>query len=390
MSWTKFLNPIPVGAAAAIAARKAKRRQRQLDEVARERESSEAKNAEKADRLSRRELSKNQMALQSDVERLEGKSNSQFDSVKSSISNLSKSTMRREQAIRKASDAIENGIDAEERASSRIAKKMQSAFSSAIGGGQMSALITKATRDGKLTMSESASLTSGIANFAVSGFNALRKEVALNEGAIVELSDGVESLQDISKGIDSNARALSGLSTSGVKSGIFDSGDALDNLANGAFFWRGKRIDLIGLFLSWVSIKGCTVYEVFDRDDEDFADWLMSDKDPAMLVVGSRLITTGNETVLDSDAPYGYTISGGALVRVEPVNGAWATGTKVEKMAEVKIAPNINTVLKNAGSFGIFAAGNRWYTTLVPLFSEKLGSVLGLGDGADIVNNKAS
>jgi hypothetical protein len=254
----------------------------------------------------------------------------------------------------------------------------------------MSALITKATRDGKLTMSESASLTSGIANFAVSGFNALRKEVALNEGAIVELSDGVESLQDISKGIDSNARALSGLSTSGVKSGIFDSGDALDNLANGAFFWRGKRIDLIGLFLSWVSIKGCTVYEVFDRDDEDFADWLMSDKDPAMLVVGSRLITTGNETVLDSDAPYGYTISGGALVRVEPVNGAWATGTKVEKMAEVKIAPNINTVLKNAGSFGIFAAGNRWYTTLVPLFSEKLGSVLGLGDGADIVNNKAS
>lgn len=388
MSWTKYLNPVPQGVATYVKDRK-RRRQRQLDEVARERESSEGKTAEKTERLSRRELSKNQMALQNDVERLEGKSASQFDAVKSSVSNLSKSSMRRQKAIESANEAIENGIEAEERASARIATKMQAAFNGAIGGGMMSSMLQKATRDGKLSMSETAQIIGGLANFSIAGFNALRKEASLNEGAITELAEGVESLQEISKGIDANARALSGLSTAGVQSGLFDAGDSLDNLAHGAFFWRGKRIDLIGLFLSWVSIKGCTVYEVFDREDEDFADWLMSDKDPAKVVVGSRITDADNLAVTDKDAAYGYIIDNGVLTRVAPGASGWSIGTQVEQLAEIKIAPNINTVLKNAASFGIFAAGNRWYTTLVPLFSEKLGSILGLGDGADIVNSKA-
>lgn len=391
MDWLKYANPIPAGVQQAfIDVRRGVKRKQQLEKVAREKNESR-KETSLLQRLKSGEKTsdKSRKALRQDIDRLEGKNASQFKAVDASIKNLSKSVMRRQAEAAKVQNAIQNGIQAEEEASARIAQAMQAAFNGAIGGGKMAALLNKIAQDGRISASEQAELSSGLANFAIGGFNRLRKELALNDGAITDLEGQLEAISEVLEGIDSNARAISGLATAGTQSGLFDSGDALDNLGNGSFFWRGKRLDLIGLFLSWVSIKGCTLYEKFDREDEDFSDWLMSDKDPAKIVVGERIILTNDvAAVQDKDAETGlaFDAASSTFQRVTPSNGQWPIGCVVNQVSEIQIAPNFNTVLKNAGSFGIFAAGGKWYTTIVPLFSEKLGSLIGLGDGADIVN----
>jgi hypothetical protein len=58
----------------------------------------------------------------------------------------------------------------------------------------------------------------------------------------------------------------------------------------------------------------------------------------------------------------------------------------VEVKAELGLAPDLDAILKVAGTFGI-QTFDRWYTTVLPLFSEKLGSFLGLGEGIDFAAN---
>jgi hypothetical protein len=395
MSFKKFLSN-----------RKSDRADKLAERAARKERRSAALAAEAAERENRKRFSsfrtqqkaadsqqdKSIMALEKDVDRLEGNSSDRFDSVSSSVKNLSMSISRRQNEIEASALAIEDGIAAEEASASRVAKKMQLAFANAVGGGGMQSLLQKANKDGKLSMTELTAGVSGLANFAIAGFNGLRKEVALNEGAITTLDGQVDALFEVAEGIDGNARAISGISTVGTESGLFDSGDPLNNLANGAFFWRGKRVDVISLFLSWVSIKGCTVYTKFDREDEDLADWFMSDKDPAKVCTGFRIIGADTQAKLESDGA-GYQVdptSGAFTQAVLSAGDTWPLGALVATNQELGLAPNINTVLKAAGSFGIMAAGDRWYTTLIPLFSEKLGSLIGLGEGADLVNSKAS
>jgi hypothetical protein len=134
-----------------------------------------------------------------------------------------------------------------------------------------------------------------------------------------------------------------------------------------------------------VLLKSSTIYPKFDRDDEDFADWLMSDVDPAKVVTGNRIITTANETVLDSDGKgYTFDTANSIFAEVAPTNGSWPAGTLVEVKHELGAAPSFTSALKVIGSFGV-TTFDTWYTSLVPLFSGKLGSFLGLGDEADLL-----
>jgi hypothetical protein len=188
-------------------------------------------------------------------------------------------------------------------------------------------------------------------------------------------------------GIDANAQTISGLASTLTDQGYIDSGDFMTNLSNGAVFFNGRRMDADAFILGLTALKSARVHVEIDREDEDFADWFMTEKDAASVVVGHRIISTSeNAVVRDSDGKGFTTNSGGGFQESSSTEGTWATGTLVEVKGELGLAPDLDGIVKVAGAFGI-STFDRWYTTVLPLFSEKLGSFLGLGEGIDFAAN---
>jgi len=337
-----------------------------------------------------RQQQKSIKSLQKDVEKIEKKSRSDFMASKSALKGLQKQIDRRGMEAKKKAESILAAGKVEEQASARIAKKMQAALATS-GGGMIDAMITKALKDGRLTMPELTQLVSGVAQFAAQGFNGVRGEIAINDGFITELEGDISSLSLTCEGIDENSRLISGISTTLTDQGMFDAGDQLTNLANGSLFFRGRRLAVDALMFPLVLLKSSTCYVKFDREDEDFSDWIMSDVDPALVCTGHRVIVAGSEGNRDSDgAGFSYDSTTSSFVPVVPnANGLWPVGSLVEVKGELGVAPSFNSIIKVAGSYGI-TTFDRWYTSLAPLLSEKLGSFLGLGDGADFVNGSDS
>jgi hypothetical protein len=157
----------------------------------------------------------------------------------------------------------------------------------------------------------------------------------------------------------------------------------MDNLGNGSVFFNGRRMDAQAFILDNVLLKSARIHAKVDRDDEDFADFFMTEADPVKVMLGQRLCTTTEEcAVRETDAATGWITSGGAFQSVPPTSGFWPTGTLVNVESELKVAPDLESLFKVFGSFGIMSF-DEWYTTALPLFSEKLGSLLGLADGTD-------
>jgi hypothetical protein len=333
---------------------------------------------------------KNIKALQKDVDRLEKDGSRNYDAATKSSKSLRRQIDRRSEAVDKKIEAIQSSATAQERAAARIGAAMQQAIASA-GSSNIDAIYSKIMKDGKITMAELTQLAGGTIQFAGAGFNELRGEIALHEGEIAELEGDIEALNIVTEGIDENARVISGVTSKLTDLGVLDSGDQLNNLANGSVFFRGRRLGIDALMFPLVLLKSSTVYTQFDREDEDFGDWVMSDVDPSSVVLGSRVITTDTAASLASDGKgYGYNTTNSVFETVvKDASGNWPVGSLVEVKGVLKVAPNWESALKVLGSYGI-TTFDRWYTSLVPLFSEKLGSFLGLEDGADFVNAKKS
>jgi hypothetical protein len=116
MSFKKFLSN-----------RKSDRADKLAERAARKERRSAALAAEAAERENRKRFSsfrtqqkaadsqqdKSIMALEKDVDRLEGNSSDRFDSVSSSVKNLSMSSSRRQNEIEASALAIDDGIAAE-------------------------------------------------------------------------------------------------------------------------------------------------------------------------------------------------------------------------------------------------------------------------------------
>jgi hypothetical protein len=218
--------------------------------------------------------------------------------------------------------------------------------------------------------------------FTALAAKALREEVAANEGDIELLDSEVAALNDLSVGIDENHRSISGMGSALTDAGYLDSGDFLTNLANGAVFFNGARMDAQAFILGLVAMKSGRITPEVDRDDEDFADWFMTEADPAKVVIGRRICTTTEEcAVRDSDGD-AFVVVNGAFEQAAATNGYWPSATVVDVKTVLKVSPDLDSLLKVAGSFGIMTF-KQWYTTALPLFSEKLGTLLGLPNGVD-------
>jgi hypothetical protein len=337
--------------------------------------------ARKRDRQQRANVN----SLNKDVRSIKKESKSDFVAGKAALQGLQKQIERSQESSNTSIKAIEDGINAEEAASARIAMELQTALNGA-GGSSIDMLIAKAVKDGKLSIRELTELTSAGIQFSAKGLSTLKSEIALNDGNIAELEGEVDALEMRCGGIDENSRLISGVSTTLVNQGLFDAGDNLDNLANGSIFFRGRRLAVDALMFPLVLMKSSTIYAKFDRDDEDFGDWFMSDVDPVKVVTGNRVVGTDTTAVANSDGS-GYIFDAGtsSFQKVTPASNVWPVGTLVEVKAELASAPSFNSVLKVLGSYGI-TTFDTWYTSLVPLFSGKIGSFLGLGDSADFVN----
>jgi len=223
--------------------------------------------------------------------------------------------------------------------------------------------------------------------YAVLSSQTLRDEISANGGDIELLDGEVAALEWKCTGIDANAQTISGLASTLTDGGYLDSGDFMTNLSNGSVFFNGRRMDADAFILGLTALKSARVHVEIDREDEDFADWFMTEKDAAKVVLGHRVIsTTENAVVRDSDGKGFGTSSTGGFQEVSSSEGTWATGTLVEVKGDLGLAPDLDGIVKVAGAFGI-STFDRWYTTVLPLFSEKLGSFLGLGEGIDFAAN---
>jgi hypothetical protein len=309
---------------------------------------------------------------------------------KSALKNLQGQIDRNEAAAKLATEAISEGIQAEERSAARIAAAMQGALSKA-GGSQIESYLSKALQDGRLTLSELTQLCAGTLQFTANGFAQIQGELAINDGDIAELFGRSMSLAKQCEGIDANARNISGLSSTLVDQGVLDSGDQLNNLANGSIFFRGRRLAVDALMLPLVLMKASTIYPRFSRDDEDFGDWIMSDQDAAMVTTTMRVVTEATPAAAEHEE-YAFTVNpdtGAFVLATKDANGHWPVGSLAIGRNELGMAPSYSSAIKTLGAYGI-TSFDKWYTSLVPLFSEKLGSLLGLGDGADFVNSAGS
>jgi hypothetical protein len=329
----------------------------------------------------------NLQALENDIKRVEEKRKNNYKAARTAVKNLARQIDRRDDAQDKRIQAVYSAQSREERASARIGNELRAALAEIPGSSDIEGLLAEALKDGRLNMTELTSLAYQSFMFGALGMKTLREEIAANEGDIDQLDGEVQAIEELCTGIDANAQTISGMASTLTDGGFFDSGDFVTNLSNGSVFFNGGRMDAHAFILSMTALKAARVHVEVDREDEDFADWFMTEADAAKVVTGHRLVTTSaNEVVRDSDGMAFLCTANGFQQAFATDGNRWPQGAMVEVKAELGLAPDLDAILKVAGTFGI-QTFDRWYTTVLPLFSEKLGSFLGLGEGIDFAAN---
>jgi hypothetical protein len=329
----------------------------------------------------------NLQALENDVARIDEKRKNGYKAATQSIKNLKRQIRRGDKVQDAKIQAVMDATEQEEREAARMGAALRATLASLPGAGELDGILSNALKDGRLNISELTQLSHKAFMYAVLSSQTLRDEIAANTGDLELLDGEVAALEWKCTGIDANAQTISGLASTLTDQGYIDSGDFMTNLSNGAVFFNGRRMDADAFILGLTALKSARVHVEIDREDEDFADWFMTEKDAASVIVGHRIIsTTENAVVRDSDGKGFGTASSGGFQEVSASEGTWATGTLVEIKGELGLAPDLDGIVKVAGAFGI-STFDRWYTTVLPLFSEKLGSFLGLGEGIDFAAN---
>jgi len=337
------------------------------------------------------ERSQNQSidALERDVERLEGESNTSFDSVTATVENLA-------EAIEDQSDQLDAYEESEReekqtamKISSGITAKMSRTFANVVGGEAYRKVLNRAAADGIITGPETTSMIAGLAKFAVQSFEEVNDQIGIIHGAVKNATNRLNGLEAVSGGIARNARALSGVVTQLTKSGLMPTGDWYKDLNNGALYVFGRRVDMASIVLNTVLTKNMTIHKQTSRDDEDYADWLMSDVGPAKLLETARSTAAGGEalTALEGEV-FGFKLNqstGFMEVAEIDSSGKWPQGAIVFGQTELSLAPNLEGVGKTA----VTAAAQGYFENpakhALGLFDGKLGSIVGLRDGLDFI-----
>jgi len=303
-----------------------------------------------------------------------------------------KSMEKHAKAQRYAVKSIEKALDADERRSAHIANKLRATLQDIPGGQQMSAMLQKALRDKRLDLPEMTSLLSTLTQFAASGMEDLGEEIAENEASI-ELCEGRLGAHDIRlQGIGTNASALSGLCTQLADFGILSTGETLDDVANGSLFVRGRRFDLVSFLLAMVLVKSSRLHVLTpNQEKQGVSGFLFQESTPATLLSGVRqmpaegleadyLVQSGDLYGILFDAEKGMN----TVIDSEDAD-IWAPNTIVYSGGEGRVAPNMSGFVKVLATAGV-TTFDRWYTMLVPFFSEKLAGFIG-EDGIDVAGS---
>lgn len=238
--------------------------------------------------------------------------------------------------------------------------------------------VRSATADGMVTPRE----VSQIIVALISALQGVRDEaVAAKRGLTslaLKIGGAVARITRLESTVTELASAASFLGSKLVSAGVLTSGSKKQDFCNGAFFWKGHRFDLASILVSLVVMKSARLYAV--DNSRGLIDTFLHPTKPIAPVSKAVVYRAGDK--LPENFVCFFPAGGGDILvpsggdDVAPSDGVALVGQSLS------LGLNPGSVLKT-GAAMFSLTFDQWYARLLPLITESLGNMTGLGDGTD-------
>lgn len=302
-----------------------------------------------------------------------------------------------DQARKQASKAKDTYNDFERRIKSFEAETRDAAKKLKDAGLKELPSIGNIVRDGRVTMAEAVQLTVELYNYTKQSTSVIAKDIARAHARIRPIEVLAGQVPNLTREIletKVNAAAARQEITDG---GLLPAGDMQKDLANGSLFVRGRRIDVLSLFLTLNALKTADIV-VRPSSDEKMTDYLLKQRQRVTPVTGVSVLTPAQiaaalsaSTPMNVLFPNALTVflvdgSGAKIVSGDSLKGALPAGTTAAQSfdaQEIALVPSVSGFVK--GGIGALISSYRsTLTSIAPFFGEAVSSYLGYGESADI------
>lgn len=315
-----------------------------------------------------------------DAQRASGASKARGASAKvvnRAITNFQKRITATETALNNRMESIEAAEREQETVTAGIFRALPGLLKSGGDHSGVGGMIQRFISDGRITGQEMARIIHGLAfnldkvgDVMTAGLAAAAKEMRLQAGQIAAIEDELP-------GIAENASRISDLTATLVTQGDLSTGELRKDVAHGSVFFRGMKIDLVSVLLSLVSLKAARLYPV--SKDDGLISGLIPKSDPVQPMTEIVLADAGSEVT--PDQVIGIPVEGGAPLRASD-HKTWPVDCFVFQKQHVALGLNLSAFVKQIGA-AYAMSFDKWWTKLIPLFSEHIGGLAGMAEGLD-------
>jgi hypothetical protein len=224
-----------------------------------------------------------------------------------------------------------------------------------------------------------------LGSFAERGLSQANADLGTVRTRVGAVEAAQAGANEILTGLKKSVSLLSLMASQLTNDGLLTTGRTKTDLARGCLRVNGIRVDVRTLLLSMVIGRASRFY----IDDGDSAsrpvlETLFRRNDPAAVVVTLRVIATAADQDKRQGDLYGIDPATGAIIQPDTTTNKWPINATVFRGGQLCNGYDINTLVK--AGLSVFAMSmNKWYTTLAPLFSEEVASLIQAGPSAGLV-----